>query len=508
MKPLRLLLLCLLPLPLWSEAQTAAVRDSLGILRRAEFHNAPLATLDASAYESSPAAMLYRYPVSYSTLRLQGDLRSESRPILQPEGDGALVGTFRADSYLRLDERSVVTAGASYERGRTDNVRWNSTADYRLLRPFVLADSVGGDLSTEEYAFRGAYVRRDGRINYGIGIDYRARHEFRQVDPRPHNIVNDLTGTIGAGFSTDRSLIALTARGRIYKQSQEVGFFDERGANTVEFLMTGLGNYFARYVGGEDQSLFYKGKGYALSLTAVPSRTCGWSALLQYERFSNRNIFSELNYAPAGRLVTQTLSGSVARRYERGGFAVEGSYELRQGFENVVDNGETADYRILGEFAMYRNRTLRLTAGGMVTWNRPQTDYTLAPSVGYFRTSADYPYPKREISLSTASAGCDLHLTRHGQRGTLRATVGGRYAVNLTRHTLLSDSRLDPDIGAMLFDSVDRMTADAVELTAALRAERELRRSLALFVDASWRPGIYMDGVRVHLATIACGICF
>ena len=357
MKPLRLLLLCLLPLPLWSEAQTAAVRDSLGILRRAEFHNAPLATLDASAYESSPAAMLYRYPVSYSTLRLQGDLRSESRPILQPEGDGALVGTFRADSYLRLDERSVVTAGASYERGRTDNVRWNSTADYRLLRPFVLADSVGGDLSTEEYAFRGAYVRRDGRINYGIGIDYRARHEFRQVDPRPHNIVNDLTGTIGAGFSTDRSLIALTARGRIYKQSQEVGFFDERGANTVEFLMTGLGNYFARYVGGEDQSLFYKGKGYALSLTAVPSRTCGWSALLQYERFSNRNIFSELNYAPAGRLVTQTLSGSVARRYERGGFAVEGSYELRQGFENVVDNGETADYRILGEFAMYRNRT-------------------------------------------------------------------------------------------------------------------------------------------------------
>ncbi len=144
----------------------------------------------------------------------------------------------------------------------------------------------------------------------------------------------------------------------------------------------------------------------------------------------------------------------------------------------------------------------------MVTWNRPQTDYTLAPSVGYFRTSADYPYPKREIALSTAGAGCDLHLTRHGQRGTLRATVGGRYAVNLTRHTLLTDSRLDPDIGAMLFDSVDRMTADVVELTAALRAERELRRSLALFVDASWRPGIYMDGVRVHLATIACGICF
>lgn len=305
MKPLRLLLLCLLLLPLWSEAQTAAVRDSLGILRRAEFHNAPLATLDASAYESSPAAMLYRYPVSYSTLRLQGDLRSESRPILQPEGDGALVGTFRADSYLRLDERSVVTAGAFYERGCTDNVRWNSTADYRLLRPFVLADSVGGDLSTEEYAFRGAYVRRDGRINYGIGIDYRARHEFRQVDPRPHNIVNDLTGTIGAGFSTDRSLIALTARGRIYKQSQEVGFFDERGANTVEFLMTGLGNYFARYVGGEDQSLFYKGKGYALSLTAVPIHTWRLVGPPAIRAFLQPQHFQRTQLRPAADSVTQ-----------------------------------------------------------------------------------------------------------------------------------------------------------------------------------------------------------
>ena len=167
MKPLRLLLLCLLPLPLWSEAQTAAVRDSLGILRRAEFHNAPLR--DAGCFGLRKFSRSDALPLSGLVLHAEIAGRPAQRAgrSCNPRATAHSSGRSAPTPYLRLDERSVVTAGASYERGRTDNVRWNSTADYRLLRPFVLADSVGGDLSTEEYAFRGAYVRRDGRINTG-----------------------------------------------------------------------------------------------------------------------------------------------------------------------------------------------------------------------------------------------------------------------------------------------------------------------------------------------------
>lgn len=509
MKPTLLLPLCLL-LPLSGRTQPA--RDSLGILRRAELRTALIAELGAPAYDHAPAAMLYRYPVSFSAVYLQGDLRRESRPILQPEGDGALAGSFRADSYLRLGERSAVTAGASYERGRTDNIRWNSTADYRLLRPYVAADSVGGDLSTETYAFHGTYMRRDGSISYGLGADYRARHEYRQVDPRPRNIVNDLSVAAGAGFTTDRYVVALSARGRIYKQTQEVTFYSPRGANAVELLMLGLGNCMKRFSGAENMNNFYKGSGYAVTLSVAPVQE-GWIAAVGYDRFSLDRQFSNKNNLSLGKLVTQTLSATLAKRWQgrahSGGYELNASYELRQGFENVISGGTQDAYLVLGDFAMYRNRTFDVAAKGIVEWRRPKTSYALIPQIAYFRTMADYRHPYRKIAFSTAGAGCDLQLTFHGRNGRIRATLGGRYLSDLTCDTELSAGEITPaSLRQMLLHTADRFTANAVTLTTALRAERLLKRSVALFVDASWRPSFYTGGVHAHAATIACGICF
>ena len=511
MKPTLLLPFCLLFPPL--SGQTQPARDSLGILRRAELHTAPVVELGAPAYEHSPAAMLYRYPVSLSEVYLQGDLRKEDRPILQPEGDGALAGSFHADSYLRLDERSAVTAGATYARGRIDNVRWNSTADYRLLRPYVTADSVGGDLSTEEYTFHGAYMRRDGRISYGLGADYRARHEYRQVDPRPHNIVNELSATAGAGFATEWYVIALAARGRIYKQTQRIAFYSPRGANAVELLMLGLGSYMKRFSGAENMENLYKAAGCGVTLSLVPAREEGWVAAVDYDRFTLDRQFSNKNNLPLGKLVTQTLSATLARRWtgtaHNGGFELNAAYELRQGFENVISAGTTDAYLVLGDFAMYRNRTLDVGAKGIVEWHRPKTSCALVPQLAFFRTTADYRHPYRKIAFSTAGAGCDLLLTFHSRCGRIRTTLGGRYTAGLTLDTELSAAQIMPaSLYEMLHDTADRLTADAVTLTTALRAERALKRSAALFIDASWRPSLYTDGVHTHLATISCGICF
>lgn len=510
MKPSLLLPLCLL-LPL--SGRTQPVRDSLGVLRRTELCTASVAELGAQAYEYAPAAMLYRYQVSLSAVYLQGDLRRESRPVLQPEGDGALAGSFRADSYLRLDERSAVTAGASYERGRTDNVRWNSTADYRLLRPYVAADSVGGDLSTEEYAFHGAYMRRDGCISYGLGADYRARHEYRQTDPRPRNIVDDLSVTAGAGFTADRYVVALAVRGRIYKQTQAISFYNPRGANAVELLMLGLGNYMKWFSGAEKMENFYKATGYSAILSLVPTRQEGWIAAVDYDRFTLDRQFSNKNNLPLGTLIAQTLSATLAKRWQgsahSGGFELNASYELRQGFENVISGGTQDAYLILGDFAMYRNRTFDLAAKGMAEWHRPKTSCALVPQISYFRTTADYRYPYRKIAFSTAGAGCDLRLTFHGRNGRIRAALGGHYFTGLTLDADLSAGDISPaSLREMLLHAVDRCTADAVTLTTALRAERALKRSVALFVDAAWRPSFYTDGAHAHTATIACGICF
>ena len=151
MKAALLTILFLLPLPAAARTDSTEYRrDTAGISERASLAEAEAEHATARFYEASPAAALRRPNRSLSQLAVRMNLRREEEARLQPLGDGALDGGFYAESFRRLDDRSVVWADARYVRGNRRNVRWNSTADYLLLYPYVVADSVGGDLTTEE----------------------------------------------------------------------------------------------------------------------------------------------------------------------------------------------------------------------------------------------------------------------------------------------------------------------------------------------------------------------
>ncbi len=118
------------------------------------------------------------------------------------------------------------------------------------------------------------------------------------------------------------------------------------------------------------------------------------------------------------------------------------------------------------------------------------------------------PYPYVGYYFSTAGAGRDLLLTFHSRCGRIRTALGGRYTAGLALDTELSAAQITPaSLYEMLHDTADRLTADAVTLTTALQAERALKRSAALFIDASWRPSFYTEDVHAHLSPISCGIC-
>lgn len=189
-------------------------------------------------------------------------------------------GGFYAESYRRLSERSATWADARYVRGNRRNVCWNSTADYLLLYPCITADSAGGNLSTEEYAFGGGYVHRVGRFDLAIRGDYRAGQEYRQVDPRPHNVVSDFTIKLGVGMQFPQYVLGLDLQGRLYKQDQDIDFFYPPGASSSELYMTGLGSYYTRYsLNSESFNIGYDGKGCLLAAQLMPRHAKGWYAV-------------------------------------------------------------------------------------------------------------------------------------------------------------------------------------------------------------------------------------
>lgn len=120
-------------------------------------------------------------------------------------------------------------------------MKWNSTADFLLLYPYVMADTLGGDLTFERYAFKAGWASVWKKMKIGAEARFRAEHEYRTTDPRPRNIVTDLTLRFGASAPLLASHeLGLTGGLRFYKQTNNVAFLREAGV-IPEYHMLGLG---------------------------------------------------------------------------------------------------------------------------------------------------------------------------------------------------------------------------------------------------------------------------
>ena len=111
----------------------------------------------------NPALNYYRYSDSYSSLSISGDWDNESRALNAQEGDGWGGFKVAADSYVRMSDASRIWGNAYYHNGERKNVQWNESADYELIYPYVMADTIGGDIKSETYFFEGGYAD-DGHL--------------------------------------------------------------------------------------------------------------------------------------------------------------------------------------------------------------------------------------------------------------------------------------------------------------------------------------------------------
>ena len=505
MKAALLTILFLLPLPAAARTDSTAFRrDPAGISERASLAEAEAEHATARFYEASPAAALRRPNRSLSQLAVRMNLRREEEARLQPLGDGALEGGFYAESFRRLDDRSVVWADARYVRGNRRNVRWNSTADYLLLYPYIVADSVGGDLTTEEYAFGGGYARRIGRFDIALRGDYRAAQEYRQVDPRPHNVVSDFTVRLGAGMELGRSVLILDLRGRLYKQNSRISFFNE--TNTVrELFMAGLGSILQRYSGKSGSTLTaYTGRGYAVAAQLMPHRPEGWYARAEYSRFTTDRNYRPNNSIPVSTLRTQRGEAHVAYRAGRWSLGAYAARSQRLGIEMVADR--TGQGTPVDRQAMYENRIWQAGAEATVEWRRGNRRYALRPGVEWQQSAAEYLWPAREMTLSRLGGSLRGHAEWLFTRWRFKASLGiGCYGAP---SGTLSLPGLTDYLAEYLTGTAERLNSRTLAPEAGFRAERRLRGRTACFAEAGWSPRLYEGGLAEHNLTAACGFLF
>lgn len=486
--------------------------ENLDINHRTHEQTSSYHAIGSFVFDRSAAAQFFRYGHSLTELKIETGWRMEDDAFVPAEGSGEKKGLFAVKSYLRLDPKSVAFAGADYQNGKKENVCWNSTADYALLYPYILSDSIGGNLNYEQYHFYGGYTRKDGRFCYGVMASYRAAQEYRQTDPRPRNICSDLSFDLSGGYLCGLHVIGVGAGIRIYQQQQDVDFYNDNGANTSELHMTGLGTYYQRYSGTSYTSTRYNGKGYHLSFTFVPQSHQGWFGLTDYEYLKIDRKLAEANMATLTELSIQAISTGIAYRREDKrtdwGVSLNGTYTYRKGTENVMGSGNNSDNLPLLAQTMYYNHHIDMRAEGFVEWKRHSVNWNIHPLSGFYMQNESYVYPKREQRISRFYAGMTTGFTHLHQGWMIDAKAGGFYTANLTSMFNIPFENTDLRIYQMLADSFRRQSDSWTSVLANIRIQKELSLTTAVFITAGYEHCFYRSGLKDNRLQACIGVCF
>lgn len=349
----------------------------------------------------NPASYGDTYKYNLSELTLTGNFKSSTSPFILENGKGNKDIEAKVISYLHLNKHITVWGNASYVAGHRLNVSWNSTADYNLLAPYILADSVGGDTERERYNFLGGYARRSGNWRIGTELQFRAEQEWRRQDPRMRGIVSDLSIKLGASYLLNNYSIGVVTLVNIYKQSTGVDFYNELGG-VPEYIMTGLGTYYKRF-SGTNTNISYKGKGVAFLFSVTPILEKGFFSKISYSKQSYNEISDEYNSLPLTTLNNNKAVIIIGYNFKkaRNMFSIYGYYKdlQKHGIEHIAGDAKLGDYPIIANLTMYKHyiRTVYLGAKYIV---RTQSEWTFGGKVGFVDNNSKYIYPYREIGVS------------------------------------------------------------------------------------------------------------
>lgn len=357
----------------------------------------------SKAARLNPALHGAAYSHSYSEMALRYDYQRQSQAFVQENGSGHTLGSLFVNSYLRMNTNTAVWGGASYTVGTQRNISWNSTSDYNLLAPYVMADTLGGDTYRERYYFAGGYATQLNRILLGGEMAIRADHEYRDHDPRMRGIVTELSLHAGAAVNAWGYKWGTTVDGTVYKQTNSVDFYNELG-KIPEYHMTGLGTEYSRFA-GEQTEVAYRGGSFGLAIDAEP---VGYSGLYGHARIGRNSYERQLtsaNSVPLSELVYNKVEAILGWKHSgahRWAIHADFNFTKRSGDENITGKSDSQYYPVIGTLTMYKDWLTDASLSAMYGTTKGSYVKTVSLKGGYRNHRESYIYPERKLNRAHA----------------------------------------------------------------------------------------------------------
>ncbi len=399
-----------------ADTMGAATRDTARVEHRSLWNEV------SASIRQNPALHGVAFRRSYSEMALSYDYSRQTQAFVQQQGSGHTLGALAVNSFLRMSDRTTAWGAASYTAGQQRDIRWNSTSDYALLAPYVMADTLGGDTRRERYAFSGGYATQLDNVLLGGEMVLRADHEYRDRDPRMRGIVTELTLRAGAALDAAGYQWGAALCGSVYKQTNSVDFYNELG-KIPEYHMTGLGTEYSRFA-GEQTELAYRGGGISLTLDANPLQGRGAYGHVAVGSSNYERQLTSANAVPLSRLVYNTATATIGWKQEgKRRWALHADIDLtrRSGDENITGKSDSQYYPVIGTLTLYKDWQTDASLGAMYGVADGSRAWTVALRSGFRSRRERYVYPERKIN-----------------RAHVYATLQGEWSREVARRTALT----------------------------------------------------------------------
>ena len=451
----------------------------------------------------NPALHGFSYQTSYSQLALGIDMQHQSLAFVPEKGSGYILPYLKVNTHHQLNGRSTVWGEASYMTGKQHDIKWNSTSDFDLLQPYVLADTLGGDTRRERYSISGGYAASINRWLLGAEMLVRAEQEYRGHDPRMRGIVTDLTLRLGGGYDLGQYRLGAAVQGNIYKQTNSVAFYREEGV-IPEYQMTGLGTEYSRF-SGDKRSLYYDGGGLAVMLNAFPMHDRGPYADVTLDKRRYSRKLAEYNSMPLTDLYNEHAGATIGWK-KRGNhsLAVYGhiDYTRRTGNEHIGGTSDARYFPVIACLTMYKSHILETYAGALYG----RGNWHISMRAGYREVNEEYVYPHRQMDASHVFGQLQGQcFICPSSKWMLTLNANASYCANTGDKLQMPFANMDANVTRLIQHKHKFATADYTDFGAKVRADYALRQSrYGLFVEAG--GSMTLCSASEHQAALHCSI--
>lgn len=474
-------------------AETSATLD------RVEETSATTLRLTDDIFTANPAAMAYFRNYSLSGFGIEGNLSRNDEAEMVQLGTDITRGSVTAQSYMRLNKSAIVWGAAEFTTSNRENVVWNNAADFLLVSPYVIGDSVGGDLTSRKYSFMGGYAGVSNGWSWGAEAAYTASIDYRDRDPRDKIIVSDLLLKAGGSHSVDKNrIIGLGAAMRIYNQESDIEFYNPN--NDIHlYPLTGLGYNNPRFSSISDINTAYTGLGYGVTAALLPTDRMGFSIGASFNYLRIRQILRDFNNLELTRSDTYRLNLLAAYMLKAGatetGIVLNAHASRRLGFENLFGSSVGNNYIMIATRRNYYSDNLAGSLTIPVTVKLPQNvTLDMQPTFSARYSIENYRSPRRELAALSLTpeltAGAKW---RKNSRWLFSATAKAGHSFSSSCSENLAGLSPTSSLGQAIRHNFSMLTASHTFAGAKLGYDWAVTPSIILAIGVEYCHTAYCD---------------